>query len=55
VNNDGISSETDLEAVASEWLSVGDNLPCDFNRDRVINFEDMALLAQDYLEHTSWY
>jgi len=55
VNNDGISSIPDLAEMTLEWLSTSESLPCDFNRDGIINLEDMALLAQDYLEQTSWY
>ncbi len=55
VTNDGISDIRDLDIPSSLWLNLDEQLYADFNRDGIIEISDFALLAQDWLEQTSWH
>ncbi len=55
VTNDGISDYSDIDILSSLWLNSGEQLYADFNRDEIINLFDFALLAQDWLEQTTWH
>jgi predicted outer membrane repeat protein len=56
VNNDGICDLVDFAELSSiEWMSVGDEQPCDFNRDDMIGLGDLALMSEDFLDQTTWY
>ena len=55
VNNDGISNLVDFAELSQEWLSSGDNLPCDFDRNGSIGLSDLVLMAENHLAETSWH
>jgi hypothetical protein len=55
VNNDGISNLPDFAYMAASWLTSGNNLPCDFNRDKDVDIDDLVLLAEDFLKQTTWH
>lgn len=55
VNNDGTSNLPDFAEMGLEWLTSGDNLPCDFSRDGEVGLDDVMLMTQDWLNQTSWH
>ncbi len=55
VNNDGISNLVDLSELSLEWMTSGDKLPCDFDRDGSIGLSDLILMAENHLAATSWH
>lgn len=55
ITNDGISDYSDIDILSSLWLNTGEQLYADFNRNGIIDLFDFALLAQDWLEQTTWH
>ncbi len=55
ITNNGISDFNDLDVFSSLWLNTGEQLYADFDRDGDVDFIDFALLAQDWLEQTTWH
>jgi hypothetical protein len=50
-NLDGIApvDAWDLAILASSWLSTGDQVAGDANRDRIVNLSDLAQIAEHWL------
>jgi hypothetical protein len=55
LDNSGNVTMDDFIWMVEAWLQVAENQPPDVSRDGIVNLEDMGLLAQDWLETTSWY
>ena len=54
MNNDGTVHVADLMVQLEDWLCIGNELPGDLNRDRIINLMDISLLMKDFLKNVSW-
>ena len=55
VNNDGACNLIDYAELSREWISGGDELPCDFDRDDTVELGDLTLMLQDFLNETTWH
>lgn len=54
LTNDGIVDFNDLGVFVGCWLDNNRLVNADLNRTSPVNMVDYALLAQDWLEKTSW-
>jgi predicted outer membrane repeat protein len=55
VDNSGKIDYIDLNYLCQIWLSTDIEQYADFNRDGIIDNKDLALLASDWLDETSWH
>jgi len=55
LTNDGIADCDDLSHQINDWLQTADCLFGDLDRNKIVNFFDIALLASDWLKQTSWH
>ena len=55
VNNNGACNLIDYAELSREWISGGDELPCDFDRDDTVELGDLTLMLQDFLNETTWH
>ena len=55
LTNDGIVDFNDFSYQAYDWIQTGDCLPGDLDRNRTIDFFDIALFSSDWLNQTSWH
>lgn len=53
ITNDGFVTARDFSAAALLWMTKGNNLPADLNRDKLVDIADLALLAKDWLKYRS--
>jgi hypothetical protein len=44
----------DLVYLESSYGLNGEKIDADLNRDGFVDIEDLALLTEDWLQHTSW-
>jgi hypothetical protein len=54
INNDGIVDFVDFAYQTGMYTDEGNELPGDLDRNGVVNFSDIALLAEGWLRQTSW-
>jgi predicted outer membrane repeat protein len=55
IDNSGIVDFGDYARLAMLWLQQGDEFFADFNRDTNIDTNDLYLLAEDWLDITTWH
>lgn len=55
LDNSGNADINDFISMVELWLQTGGNQPPDVSRDGIVNLEDMGMLAQDWLETTTWH
>lgn len=53
-DNGGAVDFGDYAYVANLWLNAGNEQPCDFDRSGDVNYKDLALFVEDWLNQTSW-
>jgi len=54
LTNDGIVNLKDFAAQAQYWMINKNKQPGDFNRNGIVDIDDLALLVKDYLKQTNW-
>ena len=52
-NNDGTVDAADLNMLLADWMNEGSAVACDINGDTVVDFEDFAVLAENWLATSS--
>ncbi|MHC4706454.1 MAG: hypothetical protein ACYS8I_05130, partial [Planctomycetota bacterium] len=55
ITNDGLVNGSDFAHQASDWLINGTEQPGDFNRNGIVDTNDVGLFVDDWLRTTSWY
>jgi hypothetical protein len=55
ITNDGIVDGRDFAHQASDWLINGTGQPGDFDRNGVVDTNDVGLFVDDWLKTTSWH
>ena len=55
LTNDGIVNQEDVTSQAMHWLESDTEQFGDLNRDGTVDFADLLLMTQDWLDTTSWY
>jgi len=53
ITNDGFVTARDFSAFARLWMTKGDMLPADLNRDKLVDIADLVLLTKDWLKYRS--
>jgi hypothetical protein len=53
ITNDGFVTARDFSAFARLWMTKGDMLPADLNRDKLVDLADLVLLTKDWLKYRS--
>jgi parallel beta-helix repeat protein len=54
LDNNGLIDYYELDALFNEWLRTGPGLQTDFNSDGIVNFDDFAELADQWLWTAGW-
>jgi hypothetical protein len=54
LDNSGWVNNADLAYLESSYGLNGEKIDADLNRDGFVDIEDLALLTEDWLQHTSW-
>jgi len=47
--------QIDMLSFMEQWLLTGSGWSCDLNKDEIVNLEDFAETAQDWLWQADWY
>ena len=55
ITNDGTVDFVDYAHLAEMFTQQDDELPADFDRNGYVDLADLKLLAEDWLQATSWY
>ena len=55
LTNDGIVNLADFANQAIDWQITADQQPGDLNRNRTVDLYDAILMANDWLNTTSWH
>lgn len=55
IDNTGLVDLKDFAWLSSIWLNHDNELFADFNRDAVVDNNDLDLLTEDWLLTTSWH
>jgi predicted outer membrane repeat protein len=55
ITNDGIVDGRDYAHQATDWLMNGTEQPGDFDRNGIVDTNDVGLFVDDWLKTTSWY
>lgn len=53
ITNDGFVTARDFAVCAQFWMTTGDKLPADLNRDKLVDIADVVLLTKDWLKYRS--
>ncbi|MFA5423190.1 MAG: right-handed parallel beta-helix repeat-containing protein [Phycisphaerae bacterium] len=54
IDNNGIVDLTDFAQLSLLWFSTGPELFADFNRDEIVDYNDIEPFSADWLNTTSW-
>jgi len=55
ITNSGIVNLTDMGIFADYWLDSGGNCVVDLNRNQSVDFNDLIIMINEWLNTTSWY
>ena len=55
ITNDGIVNLKDFAWLAEYFDHRADGITGDFNRDRIVHFDDLSIMSEKWLQQTAWY
>ena len=55
ITNDGIVNLEDFAWMAEYFWHRADGITGDLNRDRIVYFDDLSIMSEKWLQHTTWY
>jgi parallel beta-helix repeat protein len=55
ITNDGVVDFVDFAHLANMYTDQDDGLPADFDRNGDVDYDDLGLLAEDWLKQTTWH